>query len=204
MKYRTVISVLVASAFALTSMPSLAQQGQGQGGGGSADRTQQADRDRDYDRDRIRLDEPDQDRIQDRDRLDEPDQDRDQDRTRIHDPANVKIQDLDGSVLVTGAESNQYPEQLGMSNEQGSGKEFQAQQEKQMQQRAMNQGTDAVPPEQGPIYGGELMSVEERNEYREQLRLHDSEGDGEKFQAQHREQMQERARAQDVEIEAAE
>lgn len=47
------------------------------------------------------------------------------------------------------------------------------------------------------IYGHELMSVQERNQYREQLRL--TESDPEKkarFEAQHREQMQARAKAQ--------
>ena len=47
------------------------------------------------------------------------------------------------------------------------------------------------------IYGHELMSVQERNQYREQLRL--VEDDPEKktqFMAQHREQMQVRANAQ--------
>ena len=196
MRYRTVISILVATTIALASMSSFAQQGQGQGGGGSADRGQQADRDRDYDRDRT----------QDRIRLEEPAQDRDrvQDRLKIHDPANPKDQDVDGGESMTKAEHNQYQGQTGMSGEQGSGKEVQAQYEKQVQQRAMNQGADLAPPGQGPIYGGELMSAQERNEYREQLRLHESQGDGQKFQAQHRAKMQERAREQDIEIEAAE
>ena len=51
------------------------------------------------------------------------------------------------------------------------------------------------------IYGHELMSVQERNEYREQLRL--VEGDPEKktqFMAQHREEMQVRAKAQGVNV----
>ena len=51
------------------------------------------------------------------------------------------------------------------------------------------------------IYGHELMSVQERNQYREQLRL--VEDDPEKktqFQAQHREKMQVRARAQGVNL----
>ena len=51
------------------------------------------------------------------------------------------------------------------------------------------------------IYGHELMSVQERNQYREQLRL--VEGDPEKktqFMAQHREEMQVRAKAQGVNV----
>jgi hypothetical protein len=61
-----------------------------------------------------------------------------------------------------------------------------------------------VPPGQGPIYGGELMTVQERNAYREQLRHMDSEDEREKFQAQHREQMELRAKALELDIEEAE
>ncbi len=82
--------------------------------------------------------------------------------------------------------------------------QFQARHEKMMQERAQKQGKDLVPPGQGAIYGGELMTVQERNEYREQLRHMDSEEEREKFQAQHREQMELRAKALELEIEEAE
>lgn len=46
------------------------------------------------------------------------------------------------------------------------------------------------------IYGSELMSVEERNQYREQLRLTESDPKAQtKFMAEHREKMQQRAKA---------
>lgn len=192
MRFRTAISALMASLIALASVPGFAGPGQGQGGGGGADRAQQMDRDRDFDRGRM----------QDRDRLDEPDQDRD--RTRIHDPANMKDQDIYGSDLMTQAERNRYRDQLGKSDEQGLGQEFQVQHEMTMQKRALNQGLDLVPPGQGPIYGGELMTVQERNEYREMMRLSESEAEREQIQARHREQMRERSRALEIEIEAAE
>ena len=196
MRYRAAISVFVTLVFALASMSSFAGPGQGQGGGGNADRAQQMDRDRDFDRDRM----------QDHERLEDPDQDRarDQDRTRIYDPANIRDQDIYGSELMNQAERNRYREQLGKSDEQGFGQEFQTQHEMTMRKRALNQGVDLVPPGQGPIYGGELMSVQERNEYRERLRYFDSETESQEFQAQHREQMRERARALNIEIEAAE
>lgn len=54
------------------------------------------------------------------------------------------------------------------------------------------------------IYGNEFMSVQERNEYREQLRLLGSEAERQQLQAQHREQMNERARALNLDIEEAE
>lgn len=47
------------------------------------------------------------------------------------------------------------------------------------------------------IYGGEYMSVEERNQYREQLRLTESDPEARvKLEAQHQEKMQQRANAQ--------
>jgi len=49
------------------------------------------------------------------------------------------------------------------------------------------------------IYGHELMSVQERNQYREQLRLVESDPQQKtRFQAQHREEMQVRAGEQGV------
>jgi len=202
MKSSTAISVVAALALAFTSMSALAQQGQR--GGGNADRTNQVDRDRGYDQDRMsdRDRTFDRDRTQDRDRVDTPDQDRDRDRLR--DPASLRDQDIYGHRFMSSAECDQYREQLGSLNSEEARKQFQAQHEEMMQQRALQQGQDLVPPGQGPIYGGELMSVQERNEYREQLRLFDSEAERQQFQAEHREQMRQRARALNLEIEEAE
>ena len=51
------------------------------------------------------------------------------------------------------------------------------------------------------IYGGEFMSVEERNQYREQLRLTESDPKARtKFMAQHQEEMQVRAKQKGVQI----
>ena len=202
MKSRTLISFLVASALAFTSMSAVAQQGQR--GGASADRAQQVDRDRTYDRDRMsdRDRTYDRDRTQDRDRVDTPEQDRDRDR--IQDPANLGNQDIYGNELMTQAERDQYRKELGNAKTEQARRELQAQHEERMQQRAQQQGRDLVPPGQGPVYGGELMSVQERNEYREQLRIIDSEAERQQFQAQHRERMDQRARALNLKIEEAE
>jgi Ni/Co efflux regulator RcnB len=54
------------------------------------------------------------------------------------------------------------------------------------------------------IYGEELMSPEERSQYREQMRRMESEEERLKFQAQHREKMDARAKALALEIEEAE
>ena len=51
------------------------------------------------------------------------------------------------------------------------------------------------------IYGSELMSVEERNQFREQLRLAESDPEAKaRLMDQHREQMQIRAKEQGVKI----
>lgn len=202
MKSSTAISILVASVLAFTSMSSFAQQGQR--GDAAANRSQQVDRDRTYDRDRI----SDRDRMGDRTPAQDPalkrDQDRDQDRTNMQDPSKIKNEEIYGNQLMSDAERNQYRKELGEAKTQETRQEFQAKHEEMMQQRALQQGQDLVPPGQGPVYGGEFMSVQERNEYREQLRLSDSDSERQQFQAQHREQMNERARALNLEIEEAE
>jgi len=197
MRFRTTISILAAAVLALTSLSSYAGQGQGQGGGGGggADHAQQVDRDRAYDRDRAG----------DRTRTEVPEhkQDRDQDRTKLHDPAKMENGDIYGNELMTAQEREQYRKGLGASGDQQARNEYQMQHEQQMQQRALQQGQDLVPPGQGRIYGGELMSVQERNEYREQLRLMDPE-QSEEFEAQHRDRINQRAHALELEVEEAE
>ena len=202
MKFSTLISVSVALVLGFTSMSSFAQQGQG--GGANADRGQQVDRDRSYDRDRMsdRDRTFDRDRTQDRDRSDDPDQDRDRDR--LQDPASLKSEGIYGNQLMSDAERRQYRNELGSMNEEQSRMEFQAQHEQKMQERALQQDQDLVPPGQGSVYGGEFMSVQERNQYREQLRLIDSDQERQKFQAQHRDRVNQRAEALGLEIEEAE
>lgn len=192
MKSSTVISILVALILAFTSMSSFAYQGQR--GGARTDRAQQVDRDRSYDRDRL----PDRDRTQDRDRSDDPDRD------RLQDPASLRDQDIYGSNLMTSAERRQYRNELGNSNSQESRMELQSQHEQKMQKRALQEGQDLVPPGQGPVYGGEFMSVQERNEYREQLRLIDSDQERQQFQEQHRDRINQRAEALGLEVKEAE
>lgn len=191
MKSRTVISILVASVLAFSSMSSFAQQGQR--GGGSADRAQQVDRaDRNFDREGIA----------DRDRLME--QERTQARERVRDPANLQDRDIYGNEFMNPDECDQYRQQLGSANTQEARQEFQAQHESKMQQRALQQGQDLVPPGQGPIYGGEFMSVQERNQFRQQLHLSDSDAERQELQTRQREQMRERAHALNLDIEEVE
>ena len=197
MKYRTAISIMVALALALMSASSFAQRGPG-GGNGAADRTHQADRDRGYDRDRMT------DRSRTETGAHQRDQDRDQDRTNFQDAANMEDKDIYGNELMTNTERKQYRSELGTANAQGSGAGFQARHEQMMQKRALEQGQDLVPPGQGPVYGGEFMTVQERNQYREQLRLSDSDEERLQLKAQHRDRIRQRADALGLEVEEAE
>ena len=130
--------------------------------------------------------------------------DRDRDRLHAHDPMNLRDQDIYGNELMSEEELNQFRKQLTNMETANAREQYHIQHEKQMQDRAKAQGKDLVPPGQGPIYGGELMTVEERNQYREQLRRMDTEEEQLKFQAQHREKMDMRAEALELEVEEAE
>src|SRR5210317_2100461 len=207
MRHTLSISIILASMLALTFITVDAQQGQG---GSSGDRDQQMDRDYDRDMDRDRDYDRDMDQDRDRDQLKGHDQDQDrdrvQDRDRLHitDPASLRDEDIYGSALMSEEELRQYRNQL-MNMETNQAREhFQIQHESKMQERAQLQGEDLVPAGQGSIYGGELMTVQERNQYREQLRHMDSDEEREKFQARHQEQMNLRAKALELDIEEAE
>jgi hypothetical protein len=207
MRYRLSISLILAAMLALTFMTADAQQGQG---GGSGDRDQQMDRDYDRDMDRDRDYDRDMDRDRDRDQLmthdGDQDRDRTQDRDRLHvtDPASLQDADIYGNALMSEDELKQYRNQLMNRVTVQAREQYQAQHEEMMQERAQKQGKDLVPPGQGPIYGGELMTVQERNQYREQLRHMNSDEEREKFQARHREQINVRAKALELDIEEAE
>ena len=102
------------------------------------------------------------------------DRDRTRDRDRIHQPATDPAQDM------TQAQQR---------------KQAQEREQIQQQQQIHVPGTGKGPD--SDIYGHELMSVQERNQYREQLRLVESDPEQKtQFLAQHREQMQVRAKAQ--------
>ncbi len=155
--------------------------------------------DGDQTRDRTRLEDPDRVRDQDMDK----DQIRDRDRIHTEDPMQLADEDIYGSKLMTVEERNRYRKQLKAAKTKKAKEELQVRHEKNMRERAEKQGTDLVPPGQGKIYGGELMTVQERNEYRERQR-HYSAGEGlEEFQAQHREEMRKRALALGLDIEEA-
>jgi hypothetical protein len=72
-----------------------------------------------------------------------------------------------------------------------------AQYRKQFQEHKQIRAPGAANGPDSDIYGHELMSEQERKRYREQLRLVESDPEEKnQFLAQHREQMQARAKAQ--------
>jgi len=106
------------------------------------------------------------------------DRDRIRDQDRIHQPATAPAYE--------GTQSQQRKQ---------AQEQKQVQEQKQIHVPGTGNGPDS------DIYGHELMSVQERNQYREQLRLVQSDPEKKtRFEAQHREQMQARAKAQGVVI----
>ena len=123
------------------------------------------------------------------------------DRPHAQNPKSMSDQEIYGSELMTEEERNRYRKQLENKETEQARDQYRNQHEEQMQERARSEGKDLVPPGQGPVYGGELMTVEERNQYREQLRRMETEEERLQFQAQHREKMDARAKALELEVE---
>ncbi len=121
-------------------------------------------------RDRAQVERGQSDHDHDRDRM--------RDRDRIHQPAMDPAHDaMQTQERKQGQQQKQVREQ------------------KQIHVPGTGNGPDS------DIYGHEMMTVQERNRYREQLRLVESNPEEKtRFLAQHREQMQTRAKAQGVVI----
>ena len=171
---RQVLKISVVMAFAL-GLSAFAGAG-GQKKGGGSDRTQPIEQQQAQDRMRIEM----------------------QERERIRD------EQIYGHELMTRKELNQYREQMQKMQSTRARAQFESQHEDKMRERARQQNKDLVPPGQGPIYRGDLMSVQERNEYREQLRIIEAEEERARFLARHREKMDRRAEAVDEDTEEAE
>jgi len=187
MNHKACTTGLLTIAMALTS-PLVLAQGQGHG----------QDRPMDRPQDRAQIErgqrDLDRDRLMDRDRLDVPshDRDRDQDRTHVPDFARLSDQDIYGNEMMSAQERGQYRDQLQDAASGEERKQIEEKHREMIQARAKTQGVDVIPPGKG-IYGGAAMTVEERNQYRQQLQNIDSEEDRLQFMAQHREEMQMRA-----------
>jgi hypothetical protein len=194
MKY-SAASIAIAAMLAFT--PAASDADLDKGGAQKSTGAPRVDRDQTQDKTRL----PVPDRVRDKDM--DKDQLRDRDRIHIEDPTQLADQDIYGSELMTVEERNRYRRELKAAKTKRAKNELQVKHEKKMQGRAERQGKDLVPPGQGKIYGSELMTLQERNEYRERQR-HYSAGEGlEEFQTQHREEMRKRALAIGLIIEEA-
>lgn len=190
MNLKAIFSPMVFAALVLVSQATMAQ-GQGH--------VQNRPMDRPQDRAQIERGQQDldRDRLRDRDRATVPSRDRDRDQERTHAPDFARLSDHDiyGNELMSVQERNQYRDQLQNAASIEERKQAEEQHREMIQVRAKTQGVDVTPPGKG-IYGGAAMSVEERNQYREQLRMIESDEERLQFMAQHREEMQRRAMLQ--------
>jgi hypothetical protein len=192
MRVATGLFVLVTGALMMTPITSLAKGKEGQGANQSGARAQIERGQKDLDRDRLRT----------RDRVSVPSHDRDriQDRTHAPDFAKLSDHDIYGQEVMTAQERDAYRNQLQNAASSEERRRIEAAHRHEVQVRAQGQGIDLAPPGQG-IYGGAIMSVEERNQYREQLRLTGSDPEKKtRFMAQHQEKMQQRAKAQGIDL----
>lgn len=75
----------------------------------------------------------------------------------------------------------------------------QTQERQQQRDQTREQSRDQQGPrDEEPIYGGHLLTEQERNQHREKMRNATTEEERERIRAQHHEQMKERARARGV------
>ena len=187
MKKMSGVVAIVAAAILVTSVVSEAQD-RGRGGRGQPDRAGPVDRDRMKDRDQLqdRRKAKDQDRVRDRDRL------------HVQDFSQLQDGEIYGSELMTARERNQYRERLQQAPNAEAREQVRAEHQQQMQLRAKERGVSLKPTSEGPIYGRDLMSLEERNQFRAQIREAGSEEERRQIMAQHREEIQARAKARGV------
>ena len=183
----TITTCLVVGSLSMLMATAVIAQGKA-----PQDRINAVDRDRDYDRDRDR----------DRDRLEDPTRDRDriQDRTHVPDSSKLKDNEIYGNGLMTKQERNQYRKEIHAASSTEERDRLRMQHQKEMQKRAKTQNKTLKNTSEGPIYGGSMLSTEERNQYRERLRLMDSEKEKNKFLAQHKERMRERAKEKGIPV----
>jgi len=187
MRANRAIATMLAAALVAAPLTGLTQGHGGGGGGASQHHAPTPQGQRDLDRDRIRA----------QDRVVAPDRDRDRIQDRTHAPNFAKLGDEDiyGSELMSAQERNAYRKALQNAATTDERARIEAQHRQEIQVRAENKGVNVVAPGKG-IYGGAMMSVEERNRYREQLRLLENDPQARaKFMAEHKEMMQARAKA---------
>lgn len=105
-----------------------------------------------------------------------------------------------GQFMMTAREQERYRERVESARNERRKARIRAEHEEQMRSRARQLGVELPPL----IYGQRLMSEEEQARYRRQLQAMSSEAERERFIAQHREQMQARAREHRVPLDELE
>jgi hypothetical protein len=108
----------------------------------------------------------------------------------------MRDRDIYGNEVMSEAECNEYRKRIAGAQSAEAREQIRNEHQKDVQARAKNRGVELGAASEGPIYGGEMMSAQERDRYRETLRSLDSAEKREQFLAQHREEMEARARQQ--------
>lgn len=185
MRCQSVIAVLLASVLVGSATTGFAQgKGSGQGKGGAQGSAQSQQANRDYDRDQQRQ----------IDQLEARARKLDRDQLQMPDYSAIRDRDIYGHEVMSTQERDEYRERIQNAQSDEAREQLRAQNQTEVQARAKARGIDLTPASEGPIYGGDKMSMREKNEYREQLRMIESDEDRGKFVAEHREKMQAKAK----------
>lgn len=131
------------------------------------------------------------DRMMDKDKM----HDQKMDRDRMHDRMHQDSMSMMGYSLMTPEERQAYHQQMMNAKTAEERQQLMQQHREMMMQRAEQQGVDL---EDRPIFGRQLMTQEERNQYREQLYQAKDDAERQQIRAQHREEMLQRARERNV------
>jgi hypothetical protein len=102
-----------------------------------------------------------------------------------------------------GQQTQQQKRQMERSASQDAATEHERLQQRDRDRTQQHTASGKAAPGAG-IYGGNLMTEQERNQYREQLRSMKTNSEREAFEAKHREQMQQRSNERNVPIEVTE
>lgn len=101
-----------------------------------------------------------------------------------------------GQYMLTTEEQARYREQLRTATNEQARIRVREQQQNTVQARARELGV----PAPDPIYGQQLMTEQEQQQYRDRVRATTGEQDRQRIQSEHRAQMQERARQHQVPV----
>lgn len=129
------------------------------------------------------------------DRMMDKTHDMQMDHDRMRDRMHQDDMSMMGYQLMTPEERQAYRQQMMNAKTPEERQQLMQQHHEMMMQRAEQQGVDF---EDRPIFGRQLMTQEERNQYREQLLQAKDDAERQQIRAQHREEMLQRARERNV------